>query len=502
MVEAQINVALSEQIGTVDAKVYGHFIEHLGGVIYDGVWVGEDSKVPNIDGIRKDLVDHLRAIKAPLIRWPGGCFADRYHWQDGVGPRHLRPSRYGRWRDVAESNAFGTHEFIRLCQLTGMEPYIAANVGTGTAEEFQQWVEYCNAPAGSTTLADLRRRNGAREPFNVRYWGVGNENWSCGGGFTPEDYCTEYRRFTTWPPAFGLDLFFIACGPAGNDLDWTGRFFKKYAGYRYGRTPLHGWAPHYYCGTAGNAVEYTDDQWYELLHKGAFMEALIREQWDALGEFDPKRNVKLVVDEWATWHPSGTELNPSHLFEQACTLRDALVAALTLDIFNRHCEKVAMANIAQLVNCLQSLFLADGARFVATPNYHVYDLYKSHQNAMGVRATFEAPEVEFKVGSSGEKRKLFGLAGSASVKDGMLTLTVVNPHVEEPAEATITVLGGETLEGRGVVLTHKDIHAQNTFENPKEVTPQRTDCAARGSTFTHSFPPASVTRLDLSLKRD
>jgi alpha-N-arabinofuranosidase len=497
MVEAKIDIFLSEEVGTICPEIYGHFIEHIGGVIYDGIWVGEGSKVPKIDGIRKELVEHLRQIKAPVIRWPGGCFADRYHWQDGIGPRDRRPRRYGRWRDAVEGNEFGTHEFIRLCQLVGGEPYIVANVGTGTAEEFQQWVEYCNAPPRSTTLADLRRQNGASEPFNVRYWGIGNENWGCGGNFTPEDYCTEYRRFMTWVPSFGSPVF-IACGPSGNDLNWTRRFFKKRLDY--GRVKVHGWAAHYYCGTAGTALDYTDDQWYELIHKGAFMETLIQEQWNALGEFDVERSVRIVVDEWGCWHPSGTEINPSHLYEQMNTLRDAIVAAITLDIFNRHCDKIAMANVAQLINCLHSLFLADGPKFVATPNYYVYDMYKNHQNARGVRAVFEAPEIEFTLPSR-EKRKLFGLTGSASVKEGKLTLTVVNPHVEESAEAKITVLGGKVLEGQGTILTHKNIHAHDTFENPKEVIPQSTDCAAYGSTFTHAFPPASITRLDLFLER-
>ena len=223
-----------------------------------------------------------------MVRWPGGCFADRYHWRDGIGPVASRPRRFGRWKEVTEPNTFGTHEFIRFCRLCEVEPYFAANVGTGSPEEFQQWVEYCNAPAGSTTLADERAANGDREPLGVRYWGVGNESWGCGGKFTPEDYCREYRKFTEWLPEYGVKLYLIAAGPNSNDLDWTRRFFTKWADGT--RAPIQGWAPHYYCGTTGHALKFTTDQWYEQLFKANQMETLIRDQWAVLGLFDPAHN--------------------------------------------------------------------------------------------------------------------------------------------------------------------------------------------------------------------
>ena len=369
----KINVLLDEPIGTIKPALYSHFVEHIGGVVYDGVWVGPDSKIPHIDGIRNALVEHVRRLGRVVMRWPGGCFADAYQWRDGIGPRDKRPRRFGRWQEDTEPNHFGTHEFMRFCRLCDAEPYFAANVGTGTVEQFQQWMEYCNAPAGKTTLADERAANGQREPFGVQYWGVGNESWGCGGKFTPEDYCTEYRKFTEWLPKYGVGHYLIAAGPNGNDLDWTRRFFKKWTDYA--RAPLHGWAAHYYCGTTGHALEFSGDQWYEMLHKANQMERLIVDQWAALGEFDAAHKVKLVIDEWGCWHPKGTEINERHLFEQQCCLRDALAAALTLDTFNRHADKVDMANVAQLVNCLHSLFLADGERFVATPNYHVFEMY-------------------------------------------------------------------------------------------------------------------------------
>src|SRR5262249_41624504 len=247
----------------------------------------------------------------------------------GIGPPSKRPRRFGRWREETESNQFGTHEFLRFCRLCGVKPYLAANVGTGTAEEFQQWIEYCNAPAGSTTLADERAANGAPEPFHVEYWGVGNESWGCGGKFIPEDYCGEYRRFVEWLPKYGTKLFRIAAGPDRNDLDWTRRFFARWSDKA--RAHLDGWAPHYYCGAPGHALKFSVDQWYEQLHKANYMETLIKDQWSAMGEFDKQHAVKLIIDEWGSWHPAGTEINPRHLFEQMGTLRDALVAALSLD---------------------------------------------------------------------------------------------------------------------------------------------------------------------------
>ncbi len=398
-----VNVLLDESTGTIKPALYGQFAEHLGGVIYDGIWVGPDSKVPNIGGIRRALVEHVRRLGRVVVRWPGGCFADAYHWRDGIGPRAKRPRRFGRWREDTESNQFGTHEFLRFCRLCDVEPYFAANVGTGSAEEFQQWVEYCNAPAGKTTLADERVANGDREPFRVRYWGVGNESWGCGGKFTPEDYCTQYRKFTEWLPDYGVHPYLIASGPNGNDLNWTRRFFQKWKDYA--RAPLNGWAAHYYCGTTGHALKFSRDQWYEMLEKANRMERLITDQWAALSEFDPSHRVKLIIDEWGCWHPPGTEINPRHLLEQQCCLRDALCAALTLDTFNRHADKIDMANVAQLVNNLHTLFFADGDKFVATPNFYVFEMYKAHHAAKGVRLDVQAPAISFRA-AGGKRRDL------------------------------------------------------------------------------------------------
>jgi len=495
--ELAVTVLLDEPIGTIRPALYSQFAEHIGGVIYDGIWVGPESKVANIDGIRKALVEHVRQLGPVVVRWPGGCFADKYHWRDGIGPRSKRPRRFGRWREETETNQFGSHEFIRFCRLCGVEPYLAANVGTGSPEEFQQWVEYCNAPAGSTSLAADRTTNGQREAFGVRYWGVGNESWGCGGKFTPDDYCREYRRFTDWLPQYNVPLYLIAAGPNGNDLDWTRRFFTKWVDGQ--RAPIQGWAPHYYCGTTGHALKFNRDQWYEQLAKANRMEALIKDQWGVLGEFDPKHTVKLVVDEWGSWHPEGTEINKRHLFEQMSTLRDALVAALTLDTFNRHADKVDMANVAQLVNNLHSLFLADGDKFVATPNFHVYSMYRPHQGARGVRIDVQAPEVSFQAG--GREQRIFRLAGSASRADQKVaTLTLVHSHATDPAEIVIRLRGGIANQVHRTILTDKQLNAHNTFEQPGALVPRTTgEPTLSGQELRCVLAPASINRFDIHL---
>lgn len=500
MDSATISVKLDSSVGVINPNIYGHFTEHIGGVIYDGIWVGKDSKIPNVDGIRKDIVDYLRRINPPVIRWPGGCFADTYHWRDGIGPADKRPKRYDRWTDVGESNQFGTHEFMHFCRLVGAEPLLSANVGTGTAQEFQEWMDYCNAPAGQTTLADMREKNGSREPFNVRYWGIGNEAWGCGGNFTAEDYCTEYRKFVTLLPAYNLPLFLVGSGPHNNDIQWTKRFFGKLNDCveEWGKAPINGWAPHYYCGASGGAVDFSEDQWYDLIASAEKMEPLVNDQWKALTEFDPKHEVKLVVDEWGTWHPGGTEINKAHTLEQMSTMRDAVIAAVTLDIFNRNCDKVAMSNIAQLVNNLQSLFLADGPKFVATPNFYVYEMYKVHQGAKEVDLDIKSPEANYQI--EGNKRTLTVLSGSASVKDKKLHISIVNANTKNAVEANIDLSGVVVSGGKQTVLTNKDIHAHNTFEKPNEVVSVTTPLEISGGAFKHVFPAASITMLELDLK--
>ncbi len=499
---ATIEVLLTEPIARIDPNVYGHFAEHLGTCIYGGFCPGDGSGVGLTGGLREDVVAVLRRVAPPNLRWPGGCFADDYHWQDGIGPAGERPRRINiHWGEVVETNAFGTHEFIELCRALGAEPYICGNVGSGTPRELRDWVEYCNWPGG-TGWSDLRAAHGAPAPFGVRYWGVGNESWGCGGHFSPEEYAAEYRRFATYLRDFGgAELSLIACGPNGNDLDWTRRFFTALR-EGWGRTRIHGYGAHYYTGNrdagAGTATDYTDDQWYQLLLKAQGMEALVVQQRALMDAFDPERRIGLIVDEWGAWHPPTPGRPPRFLWQQN-TLRDALVAALTLDGFNRHADKVVGANIAQTVNVLQALILTEGDRLLTTPTYHVYDLYRPHQGARAVRALFAAPEVAFT--HDGAERRLFGLAGSASTRGDTLTLTVVNPRIGEPIEATIHLRGDATArEVTETVLTHPDIRAHNTFDAPDAVTLSAPrPLAVAGRSFTHQFAPQSVTRLEVAL---
>ena len=509
-----VEVFVDEPIGTISRNVYGHFTEHIGGVIYDGVWVGRDSKIPNVDGIRKDLIDKLKQIKAPVIRWPGGCFADSYDWKDGVGPAAQRPTRTNFWEvdpdakrlheqgvQLFDDNAFGTNEFARFCQLSGAEPYLAANLRSLPALDFDHWVEYCNSPAGSTSYAKLRQAGGAREPFNVRYWGVGNESWGCGGNFRPEDYASEFRRYTDWVPAFGQDLCFIAAGPNNNDVDWTRRFFEQiFAGqHSYRNQHFRGWSIHHYSRVPnGDALSFGPKEWYQLLASGDEMEQIIADNWAVMGEYDRNHRIQLVVDEYGSWHRAGTEIDPTHIFGQQITIRDAVLTALTLDCFNRHPEKVTMANCAQLVNNLNALFLAHGERFWVTPNFHVFDMYSTHQDAQAVRATFAAPRIASD--TTGTNEGFWGLKGSASLKAKMLTITAVNPSTNATRAARMVVRGANVASAAATVLTSDDIHAHNTYEQQDAVQTKQAAVRTQEHEMFFDFPPASVVKIEVSLK--
>ncbi len=506
---ARIEILPDEKIGTISPNIYGHFTEHLGGCIYDGVWVGEDSKIPNIGGIRKALVDNLKRLKAPVIRWPGGCFADSYNWRDGVGPRDKRPRHTNFWTNNPylakapdgpqkyDPNAFGTNEFARFCKLAGAEPYLAANLRSLTPHDFYEWIEYCNSPAHTTSPADLRAQGGDADPFRVRFWGVGNESWGCGGNFTGDEYAIEFRRFAEWVPRFDVDLAFIASGPNGADYAWTHSFFQKLTEKGKGSLRnVFGCALHYYCGTTGRGVanEFTVDEWYTLLAKANHMEELIKNHWQIMGEVDMDHRVKLVVDEWGAWHHTDPSIDPSYLWAYFPTLRDALVSGITLDIFNRHADKVAMANAAQLINNIHTSFLALHDRFTTTPIFHVFEMYTPHQGGTSVRTVISAPA--HAVPPAGD---LPALSGSCSLKGNKGVLTVVN---SDPQNAQITEIDarGSRIGGlRATVLTSTDIHARNTFDQPEAVKPAQDNNVAGGSPITYRFAPASVTRLEFDL---
>ena len=518
--DSRIEVLFDEPLGAISPNIYGHFVENLSGVLYDGIWVGEKSSVANIDGLRKSLIEHMRKIKATVIRFPGGCFADSYDWRDGIGPSEKRPRRTNFWA-MGESekapashrydpNTVGTNEFVHFCKLIGSEPYLAANVRSLPASVFQQWVEYCNSPAGSTTLADARAAAGYPEPFRVKYWGVGNESWGCGGEFTPQEYAVEFRRYSTWLPSYGDNLNLIASGPNTDDWSWTREFLtevlRKGPG---GLRRIYGMALHHYAWNLsrgktqdwvagkGDALKFEAVDWYELLREGERMEGLVTGHWQVLSEFDHQHRVKLVVDEWGPWYRPGSEATPGDQLEQMPTLRDAVFSGMTLDIFNRHPEKVAMANCAQLINCLNSLYLAHADKFVITPVGHVFELYASHQGGQALRTIFSAPNVHYD--RDGQAASYWGLKGSASVRDKSLTITAVNPSTSEPRLAEIALRGAAIKEATMRFLSNADIHAHNTFDQRDVVMPQTKPLSLSGETVVVEFPPASVAALTIQL---
>jgi alpha-L-arabinofuranosidase len=523
--DSRVEILIGEEIGTINRDIYGHFAEHLGGVVYDGIWVGENSKVPNTGGIRTALVDAMKRINAPVIRWPGGCFADSYDWRDGTGPRDRRPRRTNFWADAPEwpknapdgpwkfeTNHFGTNEFLRFCQLSGSEGYLAANVRGLGAQQFYEWIEYCNSPAGSTSGAERRANSESpsRDPYRVRFWGVGNESWGCGGNFTPEEYAAEYRRFTAAIPRYGVDLKFIASGANVDDTNWTRGFFAKTVEKNRGLfNGIYGWGLHHYAWNVslgktndwfagkGDALSFDAAQYYELLREADRMESLINQHWTIMGEYDRQRRVRLVVDEWGAWHKPGSEVHPSHLLGQQSTMRDALLAGLTLDTFNRHADKVAMANCAQLINCLHSLFLAHEDKFIVTPTFHVFEMFMPHMGSTAVRAIFSAPEVQYT--RADKPAKFWGLSGSASVSGKQLTLTVTNPHLSEPREAEIAIRGARAGSAQARILAAPDVHAHNTFENPRALEPRSEQVTINAGAVSFRFPPASVTCLKIAL---
>lgn len=522
---SRIEILPNEPIGTINPNIYGHFIEHLGAVVYDGIWVGEKSKIPNIGGIRKEIVDALKRIKAPLFRYPGGCFADSYDWRDGIGERAKRPRRTNFWYGAAgkdvpqnstsrfEPNEFGTNEFMRFCQLVGGKSYLAANLRGLPAQNFYEWMEYCNSPTGSTSLAEQRAAGsmGSRDPFGVEFWGVGNESWGCGGELKPDEYAQEFRRFTAAYPAYDVPVKFIGSGANSDDLNWTQGFFAnmREKGEGLFARRVYAWGIHHYSWNVsagrttdwnegkGDAVNFNQEQYYELLREADRLESILQQHWAIMGEYDRQHSVKIAVDEWGSWHRPGTELKPPHLLGQQNTMRDALVASLTLDLFNRHADKIVMGNIAQLVNCLHSLFLADGDKFLLTPTYHVFEMFMPHIAAQSVRTIISAPKFDYDRNS--KKTGFWSLNGSASINNKQLTLTVTNPHLSEAQETEIVIRGAKISAVKAKVLSEKDVHAHNTFENPNAVMPRNETAIVKGESLIVRFAPASVTQIQATL---
>jgi alpha-N-arabinofuranosidase len=477
---------------TIDKNIYGHFSEHLGGCIYGGYWVGENSPIPNTRGIRNDVVEALKKIDIPVLRWPGGCFADEYHWKDGIGPKDKRPTMINtHWGRVTENNHFGTHEFLDLCEQLGCEPYICGNVGSGTVREMQEWIEYITFD-GESLMADLRRKNGREKPWKLRYFGVGNENWGCGGNMRPEYYADLYRRFSTYVRHFsGNRVYKIACGSVDDNYYWTEVLMRE-SGYR-----MNGLSYHYYTvpggwGNRNSATEFEEADWFDNLKRALRMDEYLTRHSTIMDRFDPEKRVGLIVDEWGNWYKVEPGTNPSFLYQQS-SLRDAVTAGLTLNIFNRHCDRVKMANIAQTINVLQSLILTKDEKMVLTPTYHVFDMYKVHQDATLLPTMLDCAEYGH------QKDSIPAISASASKdKDGKIHITLCNLNPNESQDMTCELRGYTPQSVSGRILTADAMTAHNTFDKPETVKPEEfKDAKIEGNGVTTVLPPKSVVVLEI-----
>lgn len=472
----------------ISKNIYGHFSEHLGRCIYQGLYVGEDSPIPNVKGMRTDVVQALKKIGVPVLRWPGGCFADEYHWEDGIGPKETRKRMVNtNWGGVVEDNSFGTHEFLELCSQIGCEPYINANVGSGTVREMAEWVEYLNSE-GDSTVVKKRWANGRKDPWGVKFWGVGNENWGCGGNMRPEYYADEFRRYQTYCRNYGDNkLCRIACGPNVDDYNWTAVMMERAGEYMDALT-LHYYTVPGPWRDKGSATEFNEEDYARTLRLALRMEELVSNHLQIMNRYDPKHRVGLIVDEWGTWFNVEPGTNPGFLYQQN-TMRDAQVAALTLNIFNAHADRIVMANLAQTVNVLQSVILTEGDKMVLTPTYHVFDLYKAHQEGTLVPVHVDADD-----SAEGVKR----VSASASLKGDVLTVTLANTSATESCEVPISLCGAKPAKAEGRVLAG-EMHAKNNFSaSPVAIAPL-TSITLSSDEVRVTLPACSVAEITIQL---
>jgi alpha-N-arabinofuranosidase len=515
---ARLDVIWGDRVGKINRNIYGHFTEHLGSCIYDAMWVGEGSAIPNQNGLRKDTIEALKRIRAPIIRWPGGCFADQYHWRDGVGPREKRPRIWNIWWGRDEGNAFGTDEFIQYCRLSGAAPYLCVNVGSGSPQEALDWLEYCNGKE-STTVTSLRAANGHPEPYNVRYWSVGNESWGCGGNFDAESYAREYARYVTYLNRYADrgTVEFVACGDFRDD--WNQKFFEtllKRPGARgQVRGVNHLSVHHYFRGELGQATEFTDEQYYRALAGVSVLEGYIEETIGLIQHYTtPQNRIGIALDEWGIWHPVPS--TGAQGLWQSNTLRDALLAAVTFNSLNSYGDAVSMANIAQTFNVLQCIAFTKGDKLALTPTYHVFDLYQPHMDAMALKTVVDSPTYTLKpltqlppqflalLGGRGETTRTY-LSASASLNEAQkqICLTLVNQHLTEPMEVEIQIPGLDSPGVRGGTLrelTSGNVRDENTLEKPEVVRPSAPkQLTVQGNKFTQLVPPHTAQALVLQV---
>ncbi len=506
---AKYYINAQHKLSKINKEIYGHFSEHLGRCIYGGIYVGEDSEIPNVNGMRTDVVEALKEIRIPVLRWPGGCFADEYHWKDGIGPKKLRKKMVNtHWGGVTEDNSFGTHEYMELCSQLGCETYINGNLGSGTVQEMSEWVEYMTLD-GVSPMTDLRAANGREKPWKVDFFGVGNENWGCGGNMTPEYYANEYRRYQTYVRQYkdsdkpaSIDnperIRRIACGPNVDDIEWTQGLLKTL--FRHCEAKFHGNTDgvslHYYVLPEGfdnkvSATQFDEKMYYNTLSKAFYMQNLILMHQAVMDQYDPEKKLGLIVDEWGAWYAVEPGTNPGFLYQQN-TMRDAMIAAITLNIFNKHSDRVKMANIAQTVNVLQSVLLTEGPRMVKTPTWHVFDLYKEHQDAQLVESSLESETI-------GEGEYLIqSITESASLDaEGNLHITVANlsPSKAYSLETVVQGMPGGPVSAR--ILSGK-IDDKNTFEQPELVGSKEFQGITRSENgFSLTIPACSVAAITI-----
>jgi len=488
---SKITIHADQGKNVINKEIYGQFAEHLGSCIYGGIWVGENSPIPNTKGYRTDVLNALKELQIPVLRWPGGCFADEYHWMDGIGQKEKRAKIVNNnWGGVIEDNSFGTNEFFNLCELLGTEPYLSGNVGSGTVEELAKWIEYITS-AGDSPMARLRRQNGRENPWHLKYLGVGNESWGCGGNMTPDYYSDLFRRYSTYCREFdGNKLFKIASGASDYDFKWTETLMTN-VGDRMNGLSLHYYTCKGWDGSKGSATKFDKADYLWTMGKCLEIEDVVKKHIAIMDKHDPQRKVGLMVDEWGTWWDQEPGAHTA-LYQQN-SLRDAFVAALTLNIFNKYTERVKMANIAQVVNVLQAMILTDGPKMVLTPSYYVFDMYKVHMGATNLPIDIQCDSL------SSHTRKFAAVSASAS-KDakGLIHITLANIDPDKEQKITIDLANVKLTKVSGTILTAKSIDSYNTFDNPNVVKPAAFKDAKISKTgLTVTVPAKAIISLEL-----